>query len=208
MARNQYRRRNRHSTFARNPLRTSAGTSAAVLPNDPVGIAIDPDFGTLNMTVGTTYQFGYVFYDSSGNSLSNLTRLITWASSYATVASVTTMGLVSSLGVGTTRVTVTSSQDNFTSGVTIVAVTPVSTPSYISITPTTLVGTSGSTAQVSCVVYDTNSNPMPLQTVVWSGNSDTVFTVGSDITTADPTHLAIVSFLTTSSSTVTLTASN
>jgi hypothetical protein len=93
----------------------TAAVTATVAPVASVTLTPAP----VSVTVGQTVQLTATPKDANGNPLAG--RVVTWATSNATVASVSTGGLVSGLLVGTATITATSEGQGGSSATTVVA---------------------------------------------------------------------------------------
>ena len=96
----------------------SGTTTASTAPVATVTVAP----ASASVVVGATQQFTATLRDAAGNVLTG--RVVTWASSAVTVASVTGTGLVSGLVVGTATITATSEGQSGTATVTVTAAPP------------------------------------------------------------------------------------
>src|SRR5216683_58126 len=97
------------------------GTAAITSTNVPVAsVTVSPP--TATVTVGQTVQLTATPRDASGNPLSG--RVITWASSSPTVATVNSGGLVTAPAVGTATITATSEGQSGASAITVTVPPP------------------------------------------------------------------------------------
>ena len=97
--------------------------SAQTPPAAPVAsVSVSPATGTLQ--TGGTVQFSAVTRDASGNVLTG--RAVTWTSSNAVIASVSSSGLVTGVAVGTTTISATSEGVKGAATVTVSAPSPPS----------------------------------------------------------------------------------
>src|SRR5216683_3626 len=100
---------------------TKSGTSAVTVNGVPVAsVTVSP--ATASIMVGQTVQLTATPRDASGNPLSG--RVITWASSSPTVATVNSGGLVTAPAVGTATITATSEGQSGASAITVTVPPP------------------------------------------------------------------------------------
>src|SRR5207253_166333 len=111
--------------------------------------------------------------DADGNPLSG--RTVTWSSSNAAVATVSSSGLVSGVTPGSVTITATSEGKSGTSTIT---VTPVPVAS-VEVTPATASVQAGQTVQLTATPRDAVGNPLSGRTVTWSTSNTAVATVNS-----------------------------
>src|SRR5690349_17849694 len=93
----------------------TAAATATVTSVPVASVAVSPT--TASLTVGQTAQLTATPADASGNPLSG--RVVTWATSNAAVATVSTTGLVSAVGAGSATITATSEGKSGTSALTV-----------------------------------------------------------------------------------------
>jgi uncharacterized protein YjdB len=150
--------------------KTAAAT--ATVTNVPVAsVAVSPT--TASLTVGQTAQLTATPEDSSGSPLSG--RVVTWATSNASVATVSMTGLVSAVGAGSATITATSEGKSGTAAVTAAAV-PVAS---VTVTPTTASLTVGQTTQLTATPKDANGTPLSGRAVTWATSNAGVATVSA-----------------------------
>src|SRR5207253_1403744 len=129
--------------------------------------------------------------DADGNPLSG--RTVTWSSSNAAVATVSSSGLVSGVTPGSVTITATSEGKSGTSTIT---VTPVPVAS-VEVTPATASVQAGQTVQLTATPKDAGGAPLSGRTVTWSSSTPAVATVSSS---------GLVSGVTPGSATITATS--
>jgi uncharacterized protein YjdB len=150
--------------------KTAAAT--ATVTNVPVAsVAVSPTSASL--TVGQTAQLTATPEDLSGTPLAG--RIVTWATSNAAVATVSTTGLVSAVGAGSATITATSEGKSGTAAVTAAAV-PVAS---VTVAPTTASLTVGQTAQLTATPKDANGTPLSGRAVTWATSNAGVATVST-----------------------------
>jgi uncharacterized protein YjdB len=127
----------------------------------------------ITMSVGQTTQFIAVLKDAVGNVLN--ARVVTWVSSNASAATVSTTGLVTAVAAGVATITATSEGKNGTASVSIsnVAVGTVTVqpqgPSIVQ----------GAKVQLSATVLDVNGTVVTDRVVTWSSSNTTQAVVSS-----------------------------
>jgi trimeric autotransporter adhesin len=133
-------------------------------------ISVTP--GTQAMAVGTTQQFTAVgsFDDGSTQLLTSLT----WSSSSNSVATVSTIGLVTAVGTGTATLTATSGSISGTASLTITAATLVS----VAVTPANPSMAVGTTRQFTATGTFSDSSTQDITgIVVWTSSTSAVATI-------------------------------
>ncbi len=132
---------------------------------------------TLNansLKVGQTTQATAVVKDSSGNPLSGQT--ITWSSSNAAVATVSSSGLVTANGAGSAAISASTSGK---SGSSVMSVSAPPTVSSISVSMSSTTLNVGQSAQATAVARDAQGNAMSGVSFSWSVSSTSVLGVSS-----------------------------
>ena len=102
----------------------SATVTVTAVAVPVASVAVSPP--TPSLSVGGTVQLTAAPQDSAGNALTG--RTVTWASSDATVASVSTTGLVRGVAVGSATITATSEGKSGTAKVTVTTPAPPPPP--------------------------------------------------------------------------------
>jgi uncharacterized protein YjdB len=100
---------------------------------------------------------------------------ITWSSSNAAVASVSTAGVVSGVALGSATITASSGTLNGTASVTVVPV-PVD---RIVVTPADITVNPGQSVQYVATLYDANNNVLTGRTVTWTSSRPTRVSINS-----------------------------
>ncbi|HTE43819.1 MAG TPA: Ig-like domain-containing protein [Gemmatimonadaceae bacterium] len=111
--------------------------------------------------------------DAQGNVLTS--RVITWGSSNAAVATVSGNGLVTAAAVGSATITATSEGQNGTSAITVI-VAPVAS---VTVAPPTASIADGGTAPLSATVKDADNNVLVGRTITWGSSNPAVATVSA-----------------------------
>ena len=145
----------------------SLSATCTVTVNAPVtGVSLDNT--TATMIVGDTKQLTATVQPTNAND-----QDVTWSSSNESVATVSSDGLITAVGKGTAKITVTTEDGSFTATCTVtvnIAVTSVSldnTDIYIIV---------GNTEQLTATVLPDNASD---KSVTWSSSDETVATVSS-----------------------------
>jgi trimeric autotransporter adhesin len=121
----------------------------------------------ITMSVGQTTQFNAILKDAGGNVLNG--RVVTWGSSNAAAATVSTTGLVTAVASGSTTITATSEGKNGTASV---AVSNVAVGS-VAVQPQGPSIFQGANVQLSATVRDANGNIVTDRLVTWSSSNTT-----------------------------------
>lgn len=121
---------------------------------------------TRPLAVGELFPLSFRTLDGSGNTL--VARSVTWVSSAATVATVSSEGVVTGIAPGTAVITATSEGRMATVNVIIEALAPVST---VSLSPTTQTLATGGTQQLTATLRDANNNALSNRPIVWASTS-------------------------------------
>ena len=151
------------------PILEVVTTSAATL----VSIAVTP--ANPSVAKGTTQQFAATG-TYSDNSTQNLTGSVTWSSATTTVATISTAGLASGVGTGTSTIKATSGTIFGSTLLTVTAPTLVS----IAVTPANPSIIKGSTQQFAATgTYSDNSTQDLTSSVTWSPGTTTVATISA-----------------------------
>ncbi|HEX6966750.1 MAG TPA: Ig-like domain-containing protein [Gemmatimonadaceae bacterium] len=133
--------------------------SVTVSPNTPV------------LNVGAQLPLVATLKDAHGNTVTGAD--VFWSSSDTTIATVSDVGVVSALAVGTAQIAASSQGQP---GLATVTVTPVPAASVV-IAPKSATVTVGSTVDLQAVVYDAKGNKLNGRTIVWSSDHQNVATV-------------------------------
>jgi glucose/arabinose dehydrogenase len=143
-------------------------TYGILVPEAVAGIAIG---GPSSLTVGESAQMTAALTAADGRALSN--RVVTWSSSDATVASVSSTGGVQALKPGST--TVTASAGGKTSSV-VLTIDPIAVAALTISAPTTPISI-GATQVLTATPRDATGAVLVGRTVSWSSSNPTVLTV-------------------------------
>ena len=162
----------------------SGGDGSRLLAGSPSSVVrVDPTIGPAtpsgavawvavstssdSVIVGTTRQLSVALSDWSGATLTG--RAVTWATSDATVATVSPSGLVTPVpyqGGATRRVTITATSEGRT-GIRVMSVLPIPV-STISISPSTATIAQGATQQLTAVMRDATGAILTGRASSWS----------------------------------------
>lgn len=150
-----------------------SGSAAVVVRPRPIGaVIVSPAQATL--ALGESTALTVQVTDQNGNLLTG--RAITYTSESATIAQVSTDGVVRGVGVGSTRIRVTSEGQTGIMSVTVVP-TPVAA---VRIEPATVALSIGGSATMSASALDAGGNVLPQRTVLWTSGAPSVFSVNAD----------------------------
>ncbi|HVH69064.1 MAG TPA: Ig-like domain-containing protein [Gemmatimonadales bacterium] len=147
----------------------SAGITVSTVP--VASVTVTP--ATANLQPGQTVQLTATPKDASGNPLTG--RAVTWSSNNASVATVSSSGLVTAVAVGSATITATSEGQGGTAAVTIANV-PVAS---VTVTPASASVNEGATVQLTATPKDANGNPLSGRVITWSSSNTSVATVTS-----------------------------
>jgi uncharacterized protein YjdB len=129
------------------------------------GVSITP------LVTGQTVQLVVVLKDASGNVLTG--RSVTWSTSNAAVASVSSSGLVTGVTTGTATITATSEARVGSVPVTVVGPNGTS----VSVTPAPMLVAIGGTATLTVVARDQTGATIPGQAFTFRSSDETIATV-------------------------------
>ena len=147
------------------------GSSTITVPVPVASVTVNP--APASVQLGATVQLTATPLDANGNPLSG--RAITWTTSTAGVASVSTSGLVTGVSVGSATITATSEGKSGSSAVT---VNPVPVAS-VAVSPASATVTIGASVQLTATPLDANGNPLSGRTVTWASGNTAVATVST-----------------------------
>ena len=148
------------------------GTSAVTVSAVPVAsVSVSP--ASASLQTGQTVQLTATPKDASGNPLSG--RAVSWTTSNATVATVSSSGLVTGGAAGSATITATSESQSATSAISVTSV-PVAS---VSVTPASASLSTGRTTQLTATPRDASGNPLSGRAVSWTTSNGAVATVSS-----------------------------
>lgn len=149
-----------------------SGSASVTVTSVPVAtVTVAPS--TATVSVQGTVPLSATVRDAAGNTLSG--RTVTWTTSDAAVATVSSSGVVTGVAPGTATITATSEGKSGTATVT-VALAPVAT---VTVQPSTATIASGSMTTLSATVTDQNGSVLTDRVVTWSSSDPSVATVSS-----------------------------
>ncbi|MFI5239960.1 MAG: Ig domain-containing protein, partial [Gemmatimonadales bacterium] len=138
-------------------------------PPAPVAtVSVSP--ATSNLQIGAAEPLTATPRDSAGTALTG--RAITWATSAATVATVSSTGIVTALGAGTA--TIAAASEGKTGTATVVVPTPPPTVAVASVrvTPAATSLRTNQTRTLTAKAYDANGNELSGRTITWESSDD------------------------------------
>jgi len=148
----------------------SATATISVVAVPVASITVSPAAPSIN--VGGSVQLTAATLDGAGNPLTG--RTVTWSSSNAGIAPVSSTGLVTGLAAGgPVTITATSESKSATASVTVAAI-PVASVSVSPSAPTIMAGAS---VQLTASTLDAAGNALSGRTVDWSSSNPGVATV-------------------------------
>src|SRR2546422_1932529 len=149
-----------------------ADTAAiAVIQVRVASVTVSP--ATPSLAVGRTLQLAATPTDSAGNPLSG--RVVTWATSATSVATVSAAGLVTGVAAGTATITATSEEKGGIATITVSNV-PVASLTVSLATAGILVS---KTVQLTATPKDAAGNPLSGRVVTWATSATSVATVSA-----------------------------
>jgi len=182
-----------------------SGTATITASAVPVAsVTVSP--GTAGVIVGQTVQLTATPKDASGNPLSG--RVVTWATSNAAVATVSSSGLVSGVAAGSVTITATSEAQSGTAAITVTNL-PVAS---VTVSPASASVGVGGAQQFTATLKDANGYVLTGRTVTWSSNAPSIASVsGTGLATALATGTATMTAMSEGQSgtaTITVTATS
>ena len=129
----------------------------------------------VDLDVGETQAIAASAFDAEGRVVSG--RTVTWESADASVASVSSSGVVTAVGTGTT--TIRATIDGVWEVVTVRVSTPAPVPTTIRLSTTSLTLNAGGTFDVSATVLDQTGAPMSGYNFAWSSASTAIASVSA-----------------------------
>ena len=153
-----------------NGFSATASLTVTVVAPTVTAISVSPAAATI--ISGATQQFtANATYSNS--TTGPLTSGITWKSSNSVVASISSTGLATSVGAGTTTISATANGFSATASLTVTAVTPTLTA--VSVSPATASITSGTAQQFSATAtYSNGSTSDVTASATWASSDTTV----------------------------------
>jgi len=155
---------------------TATITVTSAVPVPVASVTVTPP--TASVDEGKTVQLTATPRDANGNALSG--RTMSWATTAASVATVSSSGLVTGVAAGSATITATSEGQSGTAAITVTHV-PVAS---VSVSPVTGFIQVSQTLQLTASPKDANGNPLSGRTVTWTSSDSAVATVnGSGLVT-------------------------
>jgi len=147
------------------------GTAAVTISNVAVGsVVVQPQGPTIKQ--GASVQLSVTVRDVNGVIVTD--RVVTWSTSSAALATVSTSGVVTGVGAGTVTITATSEGKSGNTSVTVTAV-PVASVTIQPPSPDTVFV--GYTAQLTAVTRDSNGGVLTGRVVTWQSNNTAIVRV-------------------------------
>src|SRR5437016_2268339 len=150
-----------------------SGTSSITVSSVPVpvsSVTVSP--ASASVSAGQTVQLTATPKDANGNPLSG--RVVGWASSNTSAATVNGTGLVSGVAAGSATITATSEGQSGTASITVAV--PVAS---VTVSPASASVPAGQTAQLTATPKDVNGKPLSGRAVTWASSNTSVATVSS-----------------------------
>lgn len=172
----------------------SGTSSITVSAAAPVVTTVTVAPTSASVGVGATTPLTATVKDQAGNAMTGQT--VTWTTSSASNATVSSSGVVTGVAAGSATITATSSGKSGTSAITVTAAAPVVTT--VTVAPTSASVMVGATTPLTATVKDQNGTVMSGQTVTWTTSNSAAATVSSS---------GVVSGVAAGSATITATSS-
>ena len=157
------------------------GTTPTTPPTTPTPVATSITLSAASLSfasLGETKQLSAAVKDQNGSAMTGAS--VSWSTSDASVATVSSAGLVTAAANGTATITGTSGSASSTASATVAQVA-----ASIELIQTELTFTSqGETRQIDFTVKDANDHPISTATVTWSSSDNAVATVSEGLVTA------------------------
>jgi len=151
-------------------------TVAATAPPPQPVASVTVTLGSSSVGVGATTQASAVLKDAGGNVLTG--RVITWSSSNASVASVSSSGVVTALALGSANIIATSEGITGQSSLSVTAAPPPPVATVaVTLSPNSL--TVGQTVQATTVLKDAGGNVLTGRTITWASSNTAAATVNA-----------------------------
>lgn len=151
----------------------TATITVTALPAPVASVVVTPS--SASITVGNTTQLAATPRDASNTALAG--RAVTWASSNASVATVSASGLVTAVAAGSATITATSEGVNGTASITVTV--PAPTIVSVRVTPSTGSLNIGSTIQLGASPLDLLGNILS-GTATWSSSNNAIATLSAN----------------------------
>jgi uncharacterized protein YjdB len=161
----------------------SAQASMSVVDPAPAPVAsVSVALGASSLNPGQTTQAIATTRDASNNVLTG--RVITWSSSNAGIATVSSSGLVTAIAIGSAQITATSEGQSGNSTLTVTSAPPVPVAS-VTVALAASSRNPGQTTQATATTRDANNNVLTGRSISWSSSNSSIATVsGSGLVTA------------------------
>lgn len=156
----------------------SANITVTLVP--VASVALSP--GSVSLTVGQTAALTATAHDANGNVLQG--RGVSWSSGNPSVATVSSSGMVTGVGVGSTGITATSEGRSVTAPVVVNAPAPGPPPppvpvASLQIEPSNVSINVGGGIVLSATALDANKNVLAGRTVTWVSSAPQIASVNS-----------------------------
>ena len=147
-----------------------SGTAQVTVNPVPAGtVTVSP--ASASVTVGDTTRLTATVKDANGNVVTNPT--VTWSTSNASVATVSSSGLVTGVDSGKVTITASANGGSGTATVTVV-LAPVAT---VTVQPASATIAVGQTTTLTATTKDASGNVLTGRAITWSSSDPTIATV-------------------------------
>ncbi len=149
-------------------------TALSTAPAPVASVTVSPSSSSIQQ--GATVQLAATTKDASGTVVTG--RTITWSSSDAGIATVSSTGFVTAVAAGSAIITATSEGVNGAAavGVTVPAQAPAAS---ITIAPADATAQVGGTVQLTATLKDANGNVLTGRTITWASLAPAIATVSA-----------------------------
>lgn len=172
----------------------SSDITVSAPPPSPVVTSVTVSPPSTSVAKGATVTLAATVKDQQGNVMGGQT--IAWSTSDASVATVSSNGVVTGVAAGSATITATSSGKSGTSSITVTPPPPVVTT--VTVSPPSASIDVGATVSLTATVRDAQGNVMNGPTVTWTTSNGSYATVNSN---------GVVTGVSTGQATITATAS-
>ena len=142
-------------------------------PPQPTTVSVTPS--EVGLTAGDSAQLAAEVRDQNGRVMTGVT--VSWSSSDAAIATVTSDGFVRGAGAGAATVSATAGQASGNAEITVSP--PARQPTTVSVTPSEVGLAVGDSAQLAVEVLDQNGRAMSGVAVIWSSSDAAIAAVTS-----------------------------
>ena len=155
---------------------TALVTALASAPPPVTVASVTLSVASFTLPVGQAQQLGVVVRDASGNELTD--RTVSWSAGNGSVASVSSSGLVSALGAGTSYI-FASAEGRADTALLTVSPAPPAPVATVSVSAPSATMPVGATQQLTATLRDAGGNVLGGRVITWSSANAAVATVNA-----------------------------